>query len=132
MPPAPQPDEEAAPKHQLHWWMVEVGCAVVLLLIVGVGAWQLGRQSAAGPTANTTTGSPAPSASESPATAATALTLDTTKSYGNKYAGGLLPVGDGKYVTTGAKKGYVYVCNANFVPAGQAGAQTRGPWFTNN
>jgi len=60
------------------------------------------------------------------------LQLDTTKNYGNKYANGLLPVGDSKYVTDTGKKGNIYVCHANFVPAGQAGAQTRGPWFTNN
>lgn len=60
------------------------------------------------------------------------LQFDAKKKYGNKYANGLLPVGDSKYVTTGAKKGFVYECQANFVPASQAGAQTRGPWFTNN
>src|ERR1700754_3100502 len=59
--------------------------------------------------------------------------LDPTHDYGNKYANGLLPVGDGMYVTTGAKKGSVYLCNTNnLVPASQAGAQTRGPWFVNN
>ncbi len=57
------------------------------------------------------------------------LTLDTSKNYGNKYKKGILPVGDGKYTTDIAKKGYIFSCNANFVAAGQAGAQTRGPWF---
>jgi len=60
------------------------------------------------------------------------LQLDTNKQYGNKYANGLLPVGDKKYSTTEAKKGYVYTCQANFVPESQAGAQARGPWFINN
>jgi hypothetical protein len=60
------------------------------------------------------------------------LPLDTSKNYGNKYSSGILPVGDNKYVTDAPKKGSVYVCHANFVPAGQAGAQTRGPWFVNN
>ncbi len=60
------------------------------------------------------------------------LFLDPTKNYGNKYQNGILPVGDNKYSTTSAKKGSVYLCRANFVPASQAGAQTRGPWFTNN
>jgi hypothetical protein len=58
--------------------------------------------------------------------------LDPNKNYGNKYADGLLPEGDSKYITSTAKKGYVYVCQANFVPSSQAGAQTRGPWFVNN
>lgn len=60
------------------------------------------------------------------------LQLDTAKNYGNKYSNGVLPVGDNKYITTGAKQGYVYECQANFAPSSQAGAQTRGPWFTNN
>jgi hypothetical protein len=60
------------------------------------------------------------------------LQLDPNKNYGNKYADGLLPEGDSKYITSTAKKGYVYVCQANFVPSSQAGAQTRGPWFVNN
>ncbi|HSX29540.1 MAG TPA: YHYH protein [Candidatus Saccharimonadales bacterium] len=78
-------------------------------------------------TSTNTTPSPQPLAQSS-----STLTLDTKKNYGNEYASGLLPVGDSKYITTGAKKGYIYACNANFVSAGQAGAQVRGPWFTNN
>jgi len=58
------------------------------------------------------------------------LKLDETKNYGNKYANGILPVGDSKYVTDGPKAGYIYTCRA---PQAQgAGAGTRGPWFTNN
>jgi hypothetical protein len=60
---------------------------------------------------------------------ATGLQLDGAKQYGDKYANGILPVGDNQYTTAKAEKGKVYACNANFVPAGQAGAQTRGPWF---
>ena len=60
------------------------------------------------------------------------LVLDPNKQYGNKYANGVLPVGDKKYTTDAAKKGYVYMCRANFVPENQAGAQVRGPWFVNN
>ena len=57
------------------------------------------------------------------------LILDTNKNYGDKYADGILPVGDDNYSTDAAKKGQVYLCNANFVPDAQAGASTRGPWF---
>lgn len=62
------------------------------------------------------------------------LQLDTSKNYGNKYAGGLLPVGDNKYVTTGPKQGYVYACGqyAQNLAADSGGASSRGPWFTNN
>jgi YHYH protein len=54
------------------------------------------------------------------------LVLDPSHDYGDKYADGILPVGDGRYDTGGARQGYVYVCRA---PAGGGGAQTRGPWF---
>lgn len=57
------------------------------------------------------------------------LVLDENKNYGDKYKDGILPVGDKQYVTDKAKAGYIYMCNVNFVPEGQAGAQTRGPWF---
>ena len=58
------------------------------------------------------------------------LTLDTSKDYGDKYADGILPVGDGRYTTDAPKQGYVYVCR---VPAGGGGgAMTRGPWFVND
>ena len=60
----------------------------------------------------------------------TDLKLDSGHDYGNKYANGILPVGDGKFVTDAAKKGSVYLCRA---PQGQAGgAGSRGPWFINN
>jgi hypothetical protein len=45
---------------------------------------------------------------------------------GNIYADGILPLGDGKYTTTGPKKGYVYLCN---VAQGGEGAETNGPWI---
>ncbi len=37
-----------------------------------------------------------------------------------------LPLGDSKYTTSGAKKGYVYVCH---VASGGQGAQVNGPWI---
>ena len=59
----------------------------------------------------------------------TDLKLDPAHHYGNKYANGVLPVGDGNYVTDATKKGSVYLCRA---PQGQAGgAGSRSPWFTN-
>jgi YHYH protein len=57
------------------------------------------------------------------------LTLDTGKDYGDEYADGILPVGDGRYTTDAPKQGSVYVCRA---PAGEGGAMTRGPWFAND
>jgi hypothetical protein len=62
------------------------------------------------------------------------LTLDPSHDYGNEYADGLLPVGDGRYRTAGAKKGYVYACAtyAQALSRGGGGAQERGPWFTDD
>ena len=58
------------------------------------------------------------------------VTLDPNKNYGDEYADGILPGGDGKYTTDAPRQGYVYVCR---VPAGGGGgAQTRGPWFVND
>lgn len=62
------------------------------------------------------------------------LQLDTSKNYGNKYADGVLPVGDGKYTTNQPKQGYVDACSnyAQNLVNDSGGAMTRGPWFTNN
>ncbi len=61
-------------------------------------------------------------------------TLDTAKDYGNKYADGILPVGDNKYTTDTAKKGHIYACSqyAQSFKSDNIGADTRGPWFVNN
>jgi hypothetical protein len=44
----------------------------------------------------------------------------------NSYADGNVPLGDGKYVTSGPQKGYIYLCNVP--PTGQ-GSQGNGPWI---
>ena len=44
----------------------------------------------------------------------------------NKYANGNVPLGDYKYTTSGAKKGYVYLCNAR---KDNAGSMVDGPWI---
>ena len=60
------------------------------------------------------------------------VVLDPDKDYGNDYRDGVLPVGDNKYVTSGAKKGYVFACAtyAQALSHGGGGAQSRGPWFS--
>ncbi len=62
------------------------------------------------------------------------LTLDPAKDYGNRYADGVLPVGDDKYTTDTAKKGHIYACSqyAQSFKSDNIGADTRGPWFVNN
>lgn len=45
---------------------------------------------------------------------------------GNKYANGNIQLGDGKYVTTGPQKGFIYLCH---VPPMGRGASGTGPWI---
>ncbi|HVW23513.1 MAG TPA: YHYH protein [Candidatus Saccharimonadales bacterium] len=108
-----------------------IGLAV-LVIIVAAGAWFLGRSSNK-PAASTNTSKTSSSSNKSNSSTQ-GLQLDTKKNYGNKYADGILPVGDSKYTTTGPKVGYGYVCSnyATNLQQDSGGAMTRGPWFTNN
>lgn len=45
----------------------------------------------------------------------------------DRYAAGVLPLGDGKYVTNGPKKGYIYLCNTNTRHGGRPG---KAPWIS--
>ncbi|HJU13232.1 MAG TPA: YHYH protein [Candidatus Nitrosotalea sp.] len=45
---------------------------------------------------------------------------------GNKYPDGNVELGDGKYVTAGPKKGFIYLCH---VPPMGRGASGTGPWI---
>lgn len=111
---------------------IMVAGVVVLLLITAAGFWWLGRNS--NEPADTTNTKQSTQAQNSTLTegatgSVEGLELNESKEYGNKYADGILPVGDNKYSTSSAQKGSIYMCNANFVPANQAGASSRGPWF---
>jgi hypothetical protein len=106
--------------------------AVAALVLVLASACSSGDEdravsSSTRATADTTSGS-----TSTTGTARTAsvgdLVLDPSHDYGNKYADGILPVGDGKYHTDGPEKGDVYVCHEP--GAGGGGAGTRGPWFS--
>lgn len=44
----------------------------------------------------------------------------------DSFASGVVPLGDDKYVTSGPKKGYVYLCNAR---QDNAGSMVNGPWI---
>ena len=78
---------------------------------------------------------PASSAATAPSSAATALdgalVLDPSHDYGDRYADGILPVGDEHWSLSDPAVGTVYLCRDMFVPDERAGAQTRGPWFVN-
>ena len=83
-------------------------------------------------TGSTTSASTATTSVTATSSSASALQLDPTHNYGNKYANGLLPVGDGRYQTSGPKVGYVYACASYASSLTGGGAFARGPWFTNN
>ena len=102
------------------------------LIAAGIAALVLSVAAACSSGGDSKTSSSATTTSKAAADSGrvTDLKLDPGHDYGNKYANGVLPVGDSKFVTDAAKKGSVYLCRA---PQGQAGgAGSRGPWFTNN
>jgi hypothetical protein len=115
----PAPVIVESPRSHKRRWVV---LAIILVVLLGVGVYLLLK--------------PDKAAAPDPKNSVTqqdenlpGLQLDPNKNYGDKYADGLLPVGDEQFTTTSAAKGKVYLCNNNFVPDSQAGAQTRGPWF---
>jgi YHYH protein len=114
--------------------------ALILVIVLGASvlSWWLGHYHSSKPTMAATSSQHQSTSVQRPASTATAnvqgLQLDNSKNYGNKYADGLLPVGDGKYTTAAAKQGTVYACSqyAQNLGTDSGGAMTRGPWFTNN
>jgi hypothetical protein len=126
-PPAP-PVPPVPPKKR-----GRLGLTIIIALILAALsalAWYVYPHFANAPSSDNPSSKATASPSPSPAVAAGEL--DPNHNYGDKYANGLLPVGDNQYTTAAAQKGKIYLCRTNFVPAGQAGAQARGPWFTNN
>jgi len=90
-----------------------------------------------GASATTTTATSASTSSTTAAATATStwpttdLVLDPSKDYGDLYADGILPVGDGKVVLDEPEVGQVYLCHDGG-DASVGGAQERGPWFIND
>jgi len=103
--------------------------SLIVLLVAGVAAFWLLKPSHDKPTA-TKKSHAEQSATENP-DQVTSLRVDPKKNYGNKYADGLLPVGDSKFSTASASKGTIYSCQ-NYTNTNGGGAEVRGPWFTNN
>jgi hypothetical protein len=102
-----------------------IAAATVVAALAGIGYWLLfhyaNKPLDAAPQQRV-------SASPQPTAQVDAI---LNKNYGNKYAGGILPVGDDHYSTSGAKQGYVYACSSYAQNLGQGGggASSRGPWF---
>jgi hypothetical protein len=85
--------------------------------------------AACAPTVTATTETPTATPVTESDYPADAVVLDPDASYGDRYADGILPVGDEKWTLTDPSVGTIYLCRDTFVADGQAGAQTRGPWF---
>jgi hypothetical protein len=123
-PPVPPPEHIYKPKRSKKGLLLLV---VLLIAAAGGAYWYFGvhkKAPVATPQAAIVKKTNTP----------TVLKLDPAKNYGNKYASGLLPVGDAKYVTDTPKNGSVYACSqyAQNLKSDQGGAGTRGPWFVNN
>jgi hypothetical protein len=108
---------------------------LLLILVIGLaagGGWWFGMHNDKKTPQPTTTQSTIQTPKTT--TKVDGLQLDPNKNYGDKYANGILPVGDNKYDKTTAKVGSVYVCSqyAQSFANTKGGAGTRGPWFTNN
>jgi len=113
-------------------WAVLVVLIVILLAVAAAGwVWLHAKE---GPVDSGLTSTSNSQSIKKSTAKVQGLQLDPNKNYGDKYADGVLPVGDGKYVVTTPKAGYVYACSqyAQNWSSGQGGAGTRGPWFTNN
>ena len=137
MPPAGQPLKPSEPKSRSYGKIINIVLAVVVLGVAAAALyWAFGSNNqplsstTQPPAASPSTKQPA-STSSTTAQTAQGLQLDPNKNYGDKYSDGILPVGDGKYSTTGAKEGYIYACSgyANNLSARAGGAGKRGPWF---
>jgi hypothetical protein len=134
--PAPNPPETDIPKpvpSKEKFGRVFYFALGVVLLLITIGAIYWLFRTPAKTTTSTATASTA-SHQASPqgnSLRTVGQRLDTSHNYGDKYANGILPVGDNKYVTDAAKQGYVFACSgyANNMKQSQGGAGRRGPWF---
>jgi hypothetical protein len=108
-------------------WRAALAAAALATIVTACSSGD--DHQATSTTATTTTHGSTTTGSAAARTASTGdLVLDPEHDYGDRYADGILPVGDGRYRTDSAARGYVYVCR---VPAGGGGgAQSRGPWFS--
>jgi hypothetical protein len=117
--------------------LLTTAAVVVVLLLTGLGWWHFGHHKSNSDLSATNTGTHSKITSSSSASKAPnvqGLQLNQNKNYGNKYADGILPVGDGKYTSKGPKQGYIYACTqyAQNLETQNGGAMTRGPWFTDD
>ena len=112
-------------------WVMLVVSLVLLVVMAILAWWAVGQMAPKNPVQTTAKAS---TQKKTATSTATGLQLDTSKNYGNKYASGVLPVGDGKYQTDSAATGYVYACSgyAQNLQTDAGGAGSRGPWFSSD
>lgn len=130
LPPVSAPTSSPHRSGKKFWILIGL---VAALIAGGLLVWLYSHNHPKAATTATTTHI-AKKATTAPEPSVPGQQLDTAKNYGNKYADGILPVGDGKYVSDAPKTGYVYAC-ANYarnIAQDNGGAGKRGPWFTNN
>lgn len=122
---------QAAAPHSLR--KLAIIASITVLVGIGICMWLATSFHSTPHTNKASTAIPAATI-KTPTTTVKGLQLDIKKNYGNKYANGLLPVGDGKYSTTSAHQGSIYACGtyAQNLKGTQGGAGSRGPWFTTN
>jgi hypothetical protein len=121
-------------KQPIPTWPIAAGVLGVFLVIaLGFIVYMLVKPAATDEASVAPSSSPSASPSP-PASVVAQQQLDISKDYGNKYANNILPVGDSKYQSSGAKKGSIYACSqyATNLQSSNGGADSRGPWFTNN
>lgn len=118
--------------HSSKKWLKILILVLVIAAAAAAGWWFGTKHNTAQPNQTSTTQST--TSAKTATTTIQGLQLDPNKNYGNKYANGLLPVGDGKYSASSAQVGTVYVCSqyAQNLASDKGGAGTRGPWFVNN
>ncbi len=128
--PNPSPYRHASKRTIIDW---VIALVVICVFAVISLVWSLGRQKDNNHS-SAAIGNSGSQSQASTTTKVTGLQLDPKKSYGNKYANGVLPVGDKKYQSSGPKQGYIYTCSqyAHNLSADQGGAGTRGPWFSSD
>lgn len=132
LPAEPQPPAEK-PKRKISKKTSSTLVLVVLLAAAGVSWWLFINHNTK-PTKYESVATASPALPSPPSTKVQGLQLDATKNYGNKYANGILPVGDNKYTTASAKQGYIDACSdyAKNLAVSSGGAMNRGPWFMDN
>ena len=145
--PDDHPSEEALPEHVTDQPLPQteqlilppkrnrqvyiIGGIILVLIAMAATAYFLYKNKTVTPAVSTSKTSQKSSTISSPASLVQGLQLDPSKNYGDKYASGVLPVGDNKYSTTTPAAGTIYVCQgyAHNLTTAQGGAGRRGPWF---